>query len=84
MMTPTQMAAGYVNQIRALRDMTLPLPRVLTDIRLKQTEHREEALAENVLLNPVRRDTALQLPHVQADKNWKQTVCPATVLAENA
>ena len=82
-MTPTQTVAVYVNRNRALRDMILPSPHVLKDIRLARTEHLDGVLAENVLLNPVRQDTALQLRHVRADKNWKQTVCLETALAEN-
>ena len=83
MMTPTQTVAVYVNRNRALRDMILPSPHVLKDIRLARTEHLDGVLVENVLLNPVRQDTALPLPHVLKDILSAQTVCPETALAGN-
>ena len=83
MMTPTQTVAVYVNRNRALRDMILPSPHALKDIRLARTEHLDGVLAENVLLNPVHPDTALRLPHVLRDIRLARTACPATVLAVN-
>lgn len=69
---------------RVLQVIALPLLHVLPVTRLKQTGHREEALAGNVLLNLVLPVTAPLLHLAMTGILWKQTVNPETAIAENA
>lgn len=69
---------------RVLQVIALPLLHVLPVTRLKQTGHREEALAGNVLRNHVLPATAPLLHLAMTDILWKQTVNPETAIAENA